>query len=144
MKQTDSMGINPLLSSHTNIFPRTFRFLFISKNNPNFQNLVKRVEIDPFVNTLMVYVMEVTDDKMTHPHDWLEKISEKDYEDNFSLIAFDGCGNSLYTLEFDKAKAFDLQTEYDYSTSEVVTHKIGIEFDKMTRTNPKSLDQVSS
>lgn len=142
-KTTTSMGIPDLIKSPSTVFPRTFRFLFISKKYPDFQNLVRRVEIDPFVNSITAYVLELTSNGKTYPHDWLGQISEKEYVDDMTLVALDGCGNTLYTLEFEGVKAFDLHTEFDYDDSDVVTHRIGMEFAKMTRLNPKSLDPVS-
>lgn len=139
---TTPMGIPELIGSPTTVFPRTFRFLLISKKYPDFQNLVRRVEIDSFINSITAYVLELTANGKTYPHDWLDQIHCGNYVDDMTLVALDGCGQTLYTLEFEGVKVYDAHVEFNYDDSDVVTHRIGMEFAKMTRLNPKSLDPI--
>lgn len=143
VKTPHKMGIPDILQSPTTVFPRTFRFLLVSKRNPDFQNFVRRVEIDTFSNSITAYVMELTSKGKTHPHEWLDQISDKTYSDDMSLLAMDGCGGVLYTLEFDEVKAYSEKVIYNYDDSDVVTHKIEFEYASMKRTSPKSLDDQS-
>lgn len=140
-KKSQNMGIPDILKSPLTVFPRTFRFLLISKRNPDFQNLVQRVEIDTFSNSMTVHVLEMTLRGKTHPHDWLDQITDQTYSDDMSLVAMDGCGQTLYTLDFDQVKAYSEKTVYNYDDSDVVTHKIEFEYANMKRTSPKTLDK---
>ena len=126
------MGIPAALASPTVIFPRTFRFLLIPKKNPDLQYLVTKATIDFYQKQIDTFVMETAPN--LDAQDWVIKMGEDKYVDDYYLIALDGCGEKIYTLEFKDVSAIWHNVEYDYEKSDVVTHHVGLEFEKMTRT----------
>jgi len=126
------MGIPAVLGSPTTVFPRTFRFLFVPKKNPDLQYLVTKVSIDFYQQSLDAHIMEVAPD--LDSQDWIINMGEdREYVDDYTLTALDGCGTTLYTLEFIGMKAIWHNVEYDYAKSDVVTHHVGFEYEEMKR-----------
>lgn len=81
-----SMGIPPVLGSPYTVFPRTFRFLFIPKKNPDLQYLVTKVSIDFYQESMDAYIMEAAPDLSSQ--DWILKMGEdRDYTDDYTLVA---------------------------------------------------------
>lgn len=144
MDKAKSMGIPAVLGSPTTIFPRTFRFLFIPKKNPDLQYLVTKISIDFYQKSMDAQIMEIA--PTLDSQDWIINMGEdRDYIDDYTLIALDGCGNMIYTLSFQDVKAIWHNVEYDYAKSEVVTHHVGFEYEKMERIkgeikSPKPVD----
>jgi hypothetical protein len=140
-----SMGLPPCLTAANTVFPRTFRFLFIPKQNPHIQYFVKKVEINYFQHKIVASVMEVctpnVDGETIQTQDWIEQLANKDFCDDLMLVALDGCGKKLYTLEFLRSKAYDHQVTYCTDSSDTVNHTVYLEYSKMVRCNkPDSLD----
>ena len=131
------MGLPAVLGDPTTIFPRTFRFLFTPKKNPDLQYLVQKVSIDFYQQSIDAHIMETAPNLETQ--EWVINMMEKGYDepyiDDYTLVAMDGCGNQLYMLEFKGVKAIWHNVEYDYAKSDVVTHHVGFEYESMTRTN---------
>ena len=122
------MGLGPL--SAEKVFPRTFRFLFISKKNPDMHYFTNKVSIDYFSQGIELSVYE----RVTlQTHDWIMDMSDPSYDDDFTLTALDGCGNKLYVLEFHGVKICGHKVDYDYANSDVVQHKITLGYHKMVK-----------
>jgi len=127
------MGIPKVLASPHTIFPRTFRFLFIPKKNPDLQYLINKVTIDFYQKSMDAYIMEAA--PALDSQDWIiNMVNDRDYIDDYSLVALDGCGHKLYTLDFKGVKGIWHSVEYDYGKSDVVSHHVGFEYEQMTRT----------
>lgn len=124
------MGIPKSLLEAT-AFPRTFRFLFIPAKNPDIQYLITKVSIDFYQKSFDAHILETIPNLSSQ--DWIIDMNDKDYSDDYKLIALDGMGNQIYVLEFKRAKAVYHNVKYDYGISEIVTHHVGFEFVEMTR-----------
>jgi hypothetical protein len=129
------MGIPANLSDPYIVFPRTYRFLFIPAKNPDIQYLVTKVSIDFYQQSFDAHIMETAPGLSSQ--DWVIEMKDKGYSDDYKLIALDGLGNELYVLDFKGANAVWHSVEYDYASSEVVTHHVGFEYKEMVRSkNP--------
>jgi hypothetical protein len=127
------MGIPEVLGSPYTVFPRTFRFLFVPKKNPDLQYLVSKVTIDFYQKQMDAFIMEAA--PALECQDWIiNMVTDRDYVDDYTLLALDGCGNRIYTLDFTGVKGIWHSVEYDYAKSDVVSHHVGFEYEGMTRT----------
>jgi hypothetical protein len=122
------MGLGPIGSER--VFPRTFRFLFISKKNPDMHYFTNKVGIDYFNKGIEISVYE----RVTlQTHDWIMDMIQDGYADDFTLTALDGCGEKLYILEFQGVKIAGHRVDYDYANSDVVQHKLTLGYQNMVK-----------
>lgn len=123
------MGIpQPLVNC--SIFPRTFRFLLIPQKNPHLQYFIKKAKVKYYEKTLEIDIYE---NEKNETHDWVLKLSELGYKEDFTLIALNGLGVELYVLQFSGVQGVAHEVDYDYASSEVVTHQLILDYEKMER-----------
>lgn len=134
------MGLPKILSDPKTVFPRTFRFLFTPNNHPDFQYLVQKVSVDYTQKSLDAFILELDD---CRTQEWLLDMAESGKADDFTLVAVDGCGYHLYVLEFFNVKVVWHSVDYDYAKSDIVTHHVGFEYERM-KTSVKKRPQEYS
>jgi hypothetical protein len=130
-KNKTSMGIPTNLSDPSVIFPRTFRFLFVPAKYPDIRYLITKVVIDYYQQTFNARILETAPGLSSQ--DWIIEMKDKNYSDDYKLIALDGLGNELYVLDLKGANAVSHSVEYEYASSEVVTHHVGFEYKELVR-----------
>lgn len=126
--KSQPMGIGEIGNQIT--FPRTFRFTIQPTKKPGIQQFVKRLTVNYLDKLLELSVYELND---MRTHDWIVEMDQPGYQDDFRLTAYDGCGKSIYILDFEGVKIYSHEVEYDYAKSDVVTHKIMLTFEKMNK-----------
>lgn len=108
------------------VFPRKYRYILTPNKDKGIHHFVQSVSVDYYQKSLDLEVIEVNDG--SEVRDWILKMGEKDYNDDLILTAFDGIGSIIYVLRFKNTSAVWHNVEYNYKSSDVVTHKLGLEY----------------
>lgn len=93
---------------------------------------MSKVTIDFFQKQLDAFIMEAA--PALDSQDWIiNMVKDREYTDDYTLVALDGCGKKIYTLEFTGVKSIWHSVEYEYAKSDIVSHHVGFEYDGMER-----------
>lgn len=123
-------GGHPASSPNT-VFPRSFRWTLNSEKDYDIHWWMKSLKTD-FVNKAII--IDVYDDAQGVVFDWLQAIINEGSK-KLTLTHFDGCGTAITKINFIGLKLDSHITDYDYSKSEVLTHKVVILYKKIERLN---------
>ena len=130
-KTRNDMGASNPATMPNAIIPRTFRWTLNNLNHPNIRWWMKLLKTD-YINKLLF--IEVFDDSKGQVFDWIEALINKvENSDILTLTHFDAQGDSISMIEFKELKLENHITNYDYSNSDILTHKLTISYKKIKR-----------
>lgn len=131
-KPTVDMQGHPVYSPNI-IIPRTFRWTFTNENHSDIHWWMKNIKTN-YANKEIV--IEIFDDAKGIVFNWLQALVNKDKNANsLTLAHLDSCGDVISSINFIGLKVENHLTNYDYSSSEVLTHKVTISYNKIERSN---------
>jgi len=115
------------------VIPRTFRWTLANENYPDIRWWVKSLKTDYVCKKI---ILEVFDDAKGAIFSWIQALVEEDKNaSTAALTHLDGSGNPISLINFSGLKIEDHMTSYDYSNSDILTHKVVISYAKVKRTN---------
>jgi hypothetical protein len=119
--------------SPTIIIPRTFRWTLTNENHPDIHWWMKSLKTDYVSKKIII---DVFDDAKGAVFNWIQALVDADKTANTIVLThLDGCGDAISLISFVGLKIEDHMTHYDYGSSEVLTHKVIIAYNKVKRTN---------
>lgn len=131
-KPTTNMQGHPVHSPNI-IIPRTFRWTLTNENHADIHWWMKNIKTN-FVDKEII--IEMFDDAKGVVFNWLQALVNKDKDANaITLAHLDGCGDEISSINFLGLKIKNHITEYDYGSSEILTHKVTISYNRIDRTN---------
>jgi hypothetical protein len=120
------------------VWPRTFRFMLHSEKEELVNEVVKDVAVD-FHKKMLITSLYDVDRKI---YDWAEDLNHGK-EDSLKLTTYDGCGEPLYDLKFDKVTGIGHKCQLDYSKSDVICHTVYLNYKTVKRTDHVDLSVPS-
>ncbi len=112
------------------VFHQDFRFTLTSKNHSEATDFVAKVNYSLTAKVLNIsyYDVNVNDKNI------IEKIItfdlKDDCKDEFTLVDYDGLGQSMGRIKFFGCKLIDHFVKYDYEGSSAVIHKLAYCFEE--------------
>ena len=131
---TMSMGFqgHPIASPQV-VIPRTFRWAISSENHTEIHWWIRAVKNNCCGKTLHI---KVFDDAKGAVFNWIQDLINKEKTtSNLKLEHFDGAGNQITIINFIGVKITDHSTNYNYDSSEVLTHELTLTYSKIERQN---------
>ncbi len=134
--EKNNMYDHPAQSSRT-IIPRTFRWTLTNENHPEIHYWMKSIKTD-YVNKKII--MQVYDDAKGTVFNWLQALVDKNKNaSEATLTHFDSSGETISLISFSGLTLDEHLTEYDYKSSEILTHKVILLYKKANRENQKTV-----
>lgn len=130
-KQFMSMGLGKLGDPGT-IFPRCFRWTFHPINHDDTRWWFQKIKVDYKEKVMEIKVYDDVDGQV---HGWLEDVMYDAASRQAQLRHYDGCGRLMYTVDFIGLEVMTHNIQYDYATSDVLTHTLKLSFKRSKRTN---------
>lgn len=112
--------------------PRTFRWTLRSPDYPEIHWWAKEIVTDYKNRCIDV---SIYDDKDGHVFNWIQSILKEGDKKELKLFHLDADEKPMYVLTFKELEIIDHKTNYDYSSSKVLTNRIIISFKKIERKN---------
>lgn len=123
--------------SPTIVIPRTFRWTLTNENYPDIHYWMKSLKTDYAGKKLII---EVFDDAKGTIFNWLQALVDNEKAaSGITLTHLDGCGTAISLITFAGLKIEDHLTNYDYGSSEILTHKVIIGYKNVKRINELSI-----
>jgi hypothetical protein len=130
-QQYMKMGLGKL-ADRMMVFPRTFRWTFHPINHDEAHWWFHKLNVDYKNKVIEIQVYDDTDGLVQA---WMEDITHDAASRQAYLRHYDGCGRLLYVIDFIGLDTEEHKVQYDYSSSEVLTHTIRLSFKLSKRTN---------
>jgi hypothetical protein len=115
------------------IFHRDFRFTLHAKGFDKSNQWVKKVNYNLVPRQIEVEYYDISmveGEKSINPlRDYINVLLQDDNTDHITLKDYDGCGNVIGTVEFDGCSLVEHHCDYDFGSSEAVTHTLIFEYD---------------
>ncbi len=140
--QKTPMGLGKI--GKVKIWPCVFRFKLFSKQEELVNAFTQTVEFNLKQNTIELTIAEGGDDERIY--DWIKYMVLDNGIDELALTTYDGCGQPLYSIQFQGVKATNHKLRFDYSVSDITKHQLNLSFKSAKRTNLikiKNLDNCS-
>lgn len=115
----------------TTVIPRTFRWTLTNENHPNIHWWMKSIKTYYAKKRI---VIEAYDDAEGSIFNWLQDLMTKDVK-LVTLTHLDSCGTPIFLINFFGLKLDGHVTTYNYNSSDILTHKIAISYNKLGRVN---------
>lgn len=131
-----NMGVSnhPGLSDNT-IIPRSFRWTLSNDEHPQIHWWMQSVLTDYINKNIKI---DIFDDAKNDVFNWLQALVDQEVAStNLKLTHFDGAGNTITIINFGGLKLKEHTVQYDYKSSDVLTHKLTVCYNKISRTSPK-------
>lgn len=126
-----NMGLGKL-SGKDIVFVRTFRWTINAPEYPNITEWVQKISVNYVAKTMEI---EVFDEIDGYVFQWITDMMEANKSVDFTLNHYDGIGKKLFYNCFENVKVKDHCVDYNYKSSEVVTHKLKLSYKKMRRSS---------
>lgn len=124
-----------------NLYARSFRWLLYTNNHPDVHVWMKRLKTDYIKKQIHLEIYEDTTGKTS---ELLNALSDYQNKEVLVLDHLDSKKKVQFTLFFSGLSVTQHTAKYDYGSSEVLTHKVMIEYTKMERKVPGPKLGVSS
>jgi hypothetical protein len=108
------------------VFPRAFRWTANCLKHPNLEAWFQYLKIDFLENRIYAKIYE---DTAGDVYRWLTDKTAQDLVINH----YDGCGDILFTYNFYGVRVQKDISNYDYSKSNILTHKVILSYISLTR-----------
>jgi hypothetical protein len=126
-----NMGLGKLASPEI-IFPRAFRWTFHPAGHDETRWWFTKLKVD-YKNKFIE--INAYDDVKGEVHAWLNAMTTDASCREAQLRHYDGCGRTIYVIDFMGLEVQEHTVTYDYGSSEVITHVLKISFRRAKRTN---------
>jgi len=126
-----NMGLGDLGSPRM-IFVRTFRWTLEAPSHPKVNMWVQKFNANYKDKTVEI---EAFEDMDGHVHEWITDIVADACPRNFIINHYDGCGNTIFTNTYSDIEIKEHKVEYDYSKSDVLTHKLKMSYRQLQRSS---------
>jgi hypothetical protein len=133
-KAPATMGFqgHPITAPQT-IVPRTFRWTLSTENHTDIRWWVRTVKNNCCNKTLNI---KVFDDAKGVVFNWIQDlINREKATSSLKIEHLDGGGNAIAVINFIGVKITDHFTNYNYDSSDILTHELILSYSKMDRVN---------
>ncbi len=114
------------------VIPRKFRWTLTNEEHSQIHWWMQSVLTD-YINKYIS--IEVLDDAKDNVFNWLQALVDQEVSaTNLKLTHFDSTGNPITIINFNGLKIKEHTVAYNYNSSDVLTHKIVITYNKIFRT----------
>lgn len=137
-EKSKNMGVSnhPGLLDET-IIPRAFRWTLTNEEHPQIHWWMQSVLNDYINKNISV---EVFDDAKDDVFNWLQALVDQEVgATNLKLTHFDSKGNAITVINFTGLKIKEHTVAYNYNSSDVLTHKLVISYNKISRIKSQTI-----
>jgi hypothetical protein len=114
------------------IIPRKFRWILTNEEHPQIQWWMQKVLTD-YINKYIS--IEIFDDAKDNVFNWLQALVDQEVgATNLKLTHLDDTGSIITIINFNGLKIKEHTVAYDYNSNDVLTHKIIISYNRISRT----------
>lgn len=119
------------------IIPRAFRWTLTNEEHNQIHWWMQSVLTD-YINKNIT--IEVFDDAKDNVFNWLQALVDQEVgATHLKLTHFDGTGNAITVINFNGLKIKNHTVAYNYNSSDVLTHKLVISYNKISRNTPQTI-----